>query len=53
MESRIKLYVIGASENNCKWMLMNFFEKIFFERRENINVSWKGNKTNGGNKGAL
>ena len=33
--------------------LMNFFEKLCFEKRENINVFWKGNKTKGGNKDAL
>ena len=32
---------------------MNFFEKICFEKRENINVFWKGNKTKGGNKDEL
>ena len=32
---------------------MNFFEKLFFEKMENINVLWKGNKTKGGNKDAL
>ena len=52
MEPRIKFYVIGASESICKWILMNFFEKCF-EKRENINVFWKGNKTKGGNKDAL
>ena len=32
---------------------MNFFEKICFEKRENINVFWKGNKMKGGNQDAL
>ena len=33
---------------------MNFFEKLCFEKRENINLFWKGNKMKGGkNKGAL
>ena len=32
---------------------MNFFEKLCFEKKENINVFWKGNKTKGGNKVAL
>ena len=32
---------------------MNFFEKLFFEEREIINVFWKGNKMKGGNKDAL
>ena len=32
---------------------MNFFEKICFEKRENINAFWKVNKTKGGNKNAL
>ena len=32
---------------------MNFFEKLCFEKRENINVFWKGNKKKGGNKDAL
>ena len=31
---------------------MNFFEKLYFEKREIINVFWKGNKTKGGNKDA-
>ena len=53
MKSIIKFYVIGASENICKWMLMNFFEKIYFEKGENINVFWKGNKTKSNNKDAL
>ena len=30
-----------------------FFEKICFEKRENINVFWKENKTKGGEKHAL
>ena len=49
----IKFYVIGASENICKRILMIFFEKLCFEKSENINVFWKGNKTKGGNKDAL
>ena len=53
MKSKIKLYVIGSSENICKWILMNFSEKLLFEKRESINVFWKGNKTKGGNKDAL
>ena len=53
MRSIIKFYVIEASENMCKWILMNFFEKLSFEKRENINVFWKGNKVKGGNKNAL
>ena len=52
-ETIIKFYAIGASENICKWILMNFFEKLCFEKWENINVFWKGNKTKGGNKVAL
>ena len=32
---------------------MNFFEKLCFEKRGNINVFWKGNKTKGGNKDTL
>ena len=52
MKSIIKFYVIGTSENICKWMLM-IFEKLYFEKRENINVFWKGSKTKGGNKDAL
>ena len=53
MKSIIKFYVIGASENICIWILMNFFEKLYFEKMGNINVFWKGNKTEGGNKDAL
>ena len=53
MESISKFYIIGASENICKWILMNFFEKLCFEKRESINVFWKGNKTKGGSKDAL
>ena len=53
MKSIIKFYVIRASENICKWILMNFFEKLYFEKSENINVFWKGNKTKGGNMDAL
>ena len=54
MKLIIKFYVIGASENICKWILINFFEKLCFEKRENINVFfWKGNKAKGGNKDAL
>ena len=30
-----------------------FFENLCFEKRENINDFWKGNKTKGGNKDAL
>ena len=33
--------------------LMNFFEKLYFEKRKNINAFWKGNKTEGGKKDAL
>ena len=32
---------------------MNFFEKLCFEKRENINVFWKGTKMKGGNKDQL
>ena len=32
---------------------MYFLEKLCFEKRENIKVFWKGNKTKGGNKDAL
>ena len=53
MKSIIKFYVIGASENICNWILMNFFEKLFFEKRENIKIFWKENKMKGGNKDAL
>ena len=53
MESTTKFYVTVASENICKWMLMIFFEKLCFEKGENINVFWKGNKTKGGSKDAL
>ena len=49
MKSIIKFYVIGASENIYKWILMNFFEKLCFKKRENINVFLKGNKVKGGN----
>ena len=31
----------------------NFFEKLCFEKRVNINVFWKGNKTKGGRKNVL
>ena len=53
MKSIIKFYVAGALENICKWILMIFFEKLCVEKRENINVFWKGNKTKGSNKDAL
>ena len=53
MKSIIKFYVIGASENICEWILMNFFEKLCFEKRENFTLFWKENKTKGGNKNAL
>ena len=53
MKSIIKFYVIEVSENICKLILMNFLEKLCFEKREKINVFWKGNKTKGGNKYAL
>ena len=53
MKSIIKFYVIGALENICKCILMNFFEKLCFEEKKNINVFWRGNKTKGGNKDAL
>ena len=45
--------LLGASENICKWILTNFFEKLCFEKRKNINAFWKGNKTKGDNKDAL
>ena len=32
---------------------MNFFEKLYWEKRENINVFWKENKMKGVNKDAL
>ena len=47
MKSIIKFYVILASENICKWIIMNFFEKLCFENGENINfffgreIKWK------------
>ena len=47
------MYVIGASENICKGILMNFIEKICFKKRESINIFEKGNKMKGGNKDAL
>ena len=53
MKSIIKFYVIGALESVCKWILMNYFEKLCFEKKENINVFWKENKTKSGNKDAL
>ena len=53
MKTIITFYVIGASENIFKWILMNFFEKLCFEKRENYNVLWKGNKMKGGNKDAF
>ena len=53
MKSIIKFHVIGASENICKWILANSFEKLCFGKKGNINVFWKGNKTKGGNKDAL
>ena len=52
MKSVIKFYAIGASVNICKWILKNSFEKLCFEKRENI-VFWERNKTKGGNKDAL
>ena len=30
-----------------------FFRKIMFGKKENINVFWQGNKMKGGNKDAL
>ena len=53
MKSIIKFFVIGASEKFCKCILMNFFEKLCFENKENVNVFKQGNKTKGGNKDAL
>ena len=53
IKSIIKFYVVGSSENICKWILLNFFEKLCFEKMEEINVFWKENKTKGGNKDAL
>ena len=53
MKSIFKFYVIGDSENICKWIPMIFFEKLCFEKRENIKVFWKGNKTKGDNKNTL
>ena len=53
MKSIIKFYIIGTSKNICKRILMNFFEKLCFEKRENINVFWKGNRAKDGNKDAL
>ena len=44
MKSIIKFYVMGARENICKRILMIFFEKLCFEKRENINDFWKENK---------
>ena len=32
---------------------MNLFKKICFEKGENINVIWKGNKRRGGYKDSL
>ena len=32
---------------------MNFFENLYWEKRENINVFWKENKMKGVNKDAL
>ena len=41
MKSIIKFYVIGALDNICKRIRMIFFEKLCFEKRENINVFGK------------
>ena len=32
MKSITKFYVIGASENICKWILMSFLEKLFWKK---------------------
>ena len=53
MKGLIEIYIIGSSEIICKWILMNFFEKIYWEKRENIIVFWKENKMKSVNKGAL
>ena len=53
MKAIITFYGIGASESIFKRILMNFFEILCFEKRENINVFWKGNKMKDGNKDAL
>ena len=37
--------------NEYYWIF--FFEKLCFEKKESINVFWKGNKMRGGNKDAL
>ena len=34
-------------------MLINFFEKLLCEKRENMNAFWKGNKMKGMNKESL
>ena len=47
MKSIIKFYVIEFSENICKWVLMIFFEKLYFEKEGKIlmffekEIKWK------------
>ena len=53
MKSKTKFYVIGATENICKWKLMNFLKNYVLKKGKIFNVFWKGNKMNGGNKDAL
>ena len=53
MKSVIKFYVIGASENIRKRILMNFFEELCFEKGKILMFFWKGNKTKDGIKAAL
>ena len=54
MKLLIKFDVIGASENICKWIVMNFFGKIMVWKKGKILMFFgKGNKRKGGNKDAL
>ena len=52
MKSLIEFYIIGTFifANEYSWI---FSKKFFFKKGEKINVFWKGNKMNGGNKDAL
>ena len=51
MKSLIEFYITGTLKIISKLLLMNFFEKLFFEKRDFFFL--KGNEMKGGYKDAL
>ena len=53
MKGLIEIYIVGASEIICRWILLKFFLKKYLLKIEKILFFGKINKINVGNKDAL